>query len=79
MAKTVNVNGIINKAKSASSGNTSSSSSVSNSGEMSTSTQKTGATGAASSTTTIRVQGDPGYSLGQDSEVIRKYRGFMGL
>lgn len=51
----------------------------SNSGEMSTSSQSTGATGAVTNTTVIRTQGDPGYSAGQESDVIKNYRKMMGL
>lgn len=58
---------------------TSSSSSVSNSGQMSTQTSSTGAQGGAVNTTNIRVQGDPGFGAGQDSEAIRTWRGIMGL
>lgn len=58
----------------------SSSSSISNSGEMSVHTSSTGATGAVHNVTNIVSQpGDPGYALGQDSEVIRKHRQMMGL
>lgn len=60
-------------------GNTSYSSSVSNSGEMSTSVQKTGAQGGTRNVTTISQQGDPGFSLGQESEVITNMRKMMGL
>lgn len=72
-------NALINKAKSQPGGTYSSSSSVSNSGQMSTQTSTTGATGAQVNTTTIRVAGDPGFSLGQDSDVIKGYRSMMGL
>lgn len=69
----------INSISAGNAGNTSSSSSISNSGEMSTQTATSGAQGAAVNTTNIRVQGDPGFTLGQDSDTIKTYRTMMGL
>lgn len=40
-----------------------------------------GANGApgTSSTTTVRTQGDPGFQIGQESDVIKYFRQFFGL
>ena len=44
-------------------------------------TSTNGANGAPgkTSTTTVRTQGDPGFQLGQDSEVIKYFRSYFGL
>ena len=66
-----------------------------NSGVSNRSTRRTGATGAVrnnttiinkqgtaganGTTTTVRTQGDPGFQLGQDSDVIKTFRKYFGL